>query len=155
MKRLLLLCVVAMLTLSGCASGEAAPSDAHGEAASGEAAGPVVLPEDFPSSAEVPLFDGTLLNVAHSGNIWAVWVESTDLAADLATATALLVDAGYEVTTSADAYADLSNATRKVRIIASVDETWGSSLAYTFTDGAAGPTDAPAETATPEAPAEH
>jgi hypothetical protein len=85
------------------------------------------------------MFDGPLLHIAHPGNLWAAWIASDDLPGDLASATALLVNAGYTVTAAADGYAEFADDKRSLRIVASVDASYGSCLAYTITDGAPGP----------------
>lgn len=130
MKRILVLGAVLLLTLSGCAAASAGEAGAHGESSSAEggADGEVVgYPVGFPKD-DVPLFDGTLLHFAHAGNIWAAFVESKDLVADLATASQLLLDAGYTQTLAADGYAEFTNPDRSLRVVATVDATWGSCL---------------------------
>jgi hypothetical protein len=138
--------LVLILALTACS---AAPSEhaaeptaetGHGESSeSGHEVsadeGPAAYPPGYPVE-QVPVTDGELLHVAHPGNVWAAWIASDDLVGDLFSAVALLVDAGYTVTTQADGYADLTHPDRVLRIVASVDATWGSSLQYTFTDGA-------------------
>lgn len=124
------LCLLAVLTLAGC-SAAPSPESAAPSASASEA---VTYPVGFPLD-EVPMFDGELLHVAHPGNLWAAWIASDDLVADLATATAALVDAGFTVTTQAEGYAELAKDDRVLRLVASVDSTYGSCLAYTFTDG--------------------
>lgn len=155
MKLLAALAVV--LLLAGC-SAEAPPehpaeaaSETASESGSGEHATdePVAFPPGFPTD-RVPLFDGTLLHVAHPGNLWAAWIESADLVADLAAASQLLLDAGFTQTAGADGWGDFTDGDRSLRIIASVDATYGSSLQYTITDGAVeaepdAPAEAPAE----------
>ena len=94
-----------------------------------------MYPPGYPVE-QVPVTDGELLHVAHPGNVWAAWIASDDLVGDLSSAIALLIDAGYTLTTQAEGYADLTHPDRVLRIVASVDATWGSSLQYTFTDGA-------------------
>ena len=150
---------VLLLVLAGCAAGDPAEHPAEAPAASSEHGGessesgePVAYPPGFPTDI-VPMFDGTLLHVAHPGNLWAAWIESHDLAADLATASQLLVDAGFSQTAGADGWAEFSNADRSLRIIASDDASYGPCLAYTITDGAIEPEDAEEQDA--EAPAEH
>ncbi|MBN9239969.1 MAG: hypothetical protein BGO97_09680 [Micrococcales bacterium 70-64] len=126
-----------ILALAGCSGAAASEEPAHGESSSAEggADGEVVgYPVGFPKE-DVPLFDGTLLHFAHAGNIWAAFVESKDLVADLATASQLLLDAGYTQTLAADGYAEFTNPDRSLRVVAAVDATWGSCLMYTFTDG--------------------
>lgn len=140
--RVALSSALVVLALAGCSapaegSSEAPASSEHG---SGEAE-VVPYPPGFPTD-RAPMFDGTLLHVAHPGNLWAAWIESEDLVADLATAVGLLTDAGFTVTASADGYADLTNSDRNVRIIATEDSTYGPCLAYTITDGAIEPDDA-------------
>ena len=133
-----------LLALTACS---AAPSEHAAEETteSGHAAteeGPVAYPPGYPVE-QVPVTDGELLHVAHPGSVWAAWIASDDLPGDLAAAIALLVDAGYTVTSQAEGYADLTHPDRVLRIVASVDATWGSSLAYTFTDGAEAAGEAP------------
>jgi hypothetical protein len=134
-----------VLALAGCSA--PAEGSAHAEAApSSEASGEgeaevLAYPPGFPTD-RAPMFEGTLLHVAHPGNLWAAWIESKDLVADLTTAIALLTDAGFTVTASADGYADLTDGERNVRIIATDDATYGPCLAYTITDGAIEPEDA-------------
>ena len=139
-----LLLVLALTACSAAPSEHAAEASAeteHGESSesgheSSEDEGPAVYPPGYPVE-QVPVTDGELLHVAHPGNVWAAWIASDDLVGDLSSAVALLVDAGYTLTTQADGYADLTHPDRALRIVASVDATWGSSLQYTFTDGAA------------------
>lgn len=139
MKALTVALVV--LTLAGCAAGAPpehpaeAPSEPgtaseHGTASEEAVAYPVGFPTD-----RVPLLEGTLQHVAHPGNLWAAWIASDDLVADLATASQLLLDAGFTQTAVADGYAEFSDAERSLRIIASDDGTYGPCLAYTITDG--------------------
>jgi hypothetical protein len=139
------------LTLAGCSA--PAPAESHGSATSENAgshdsseAEVVAYPTGFPTE-EVPMLDGELLHVAHPGNLWAAWIASTDLEADLDTGIQLLIDAGYQVSIRAEGFAELVNPDRSLRIVAGVDSTYGSCLAYTFTDGAIA--------AEPESPAEH
>lgn len=150
-SRFAVACALIALVLTGCSAPSAEAPAAHGEASSEEA---VVLPAGFPTD-DVPLFDGPLLNVAHPGNLWAAWIGSEDLVADLATASQQLIDAGYVQTTVADGWGEFTNPDRSLRIVASVDPEWGSCLMYTFTDGAIEATDAPQQDAPTEAPAEH
>jgi len=133
-----------LLALTACAaapSEHAAEAPAESEQGASEGGhetseeGPVAYPPGYPVE-QVPVTDGELLHVAHPGNVWATWIASDDLVGDLAAATALLVEAGYTVTAQAEGYADLTHPDRVLRVVASVDNTWGSSLAYTFTDGA-------------------
>ena len=147
---LLLLALTACSAAPGEHAAEASAESEHGaaEEATAESGhestdeeGPAVYPPGYPVE-QVPVTDGELLHVAHPGNVWATWIASDDLVGDLASAIALLVDAGYTVTTQADGYADLSHPDRLLRIVASVDATWGSSLQYTFTDGATQEADA-------------
>lgn len=127
-----------VLALAGCSAPvEASP---HAETTASEEA-VVAYPPGFPTD-RIPMFEGTLLHVAHPGNLWAAWIESEDLVADLAAATGLLVDAGFTVTNSADGFIEASNGDRNLRIVASDDATYGPCLAYTITDGAIEPTDA-------------
>ncbi len=80
-----------VLALAGCsAPAEASP---HAETTASEEA-VVAYPPGFPTD-RIPMFEGTLLHVAHPGNLWAAWIESEDFVADLAAATGLLVDAGF------------------------------------------------------------
>jgi hypothetical protein len=156
------LCLLAVLTLAGCTAAPSSalpPPSAEGSgSASSEASSEtspdassetspdteaVSYPVGFPVD-EVPMFDGELLHVAHPGNIWAAWIASDDLVADLATATADLIDAGFTVTAQAEGYAELTKADRVLRLVASVDGTYGSCLAYTFTDGMEAAPDQPA-----------
>jgi len=146
--RLAITALALAIVLSGCSAasgaGHDAPAAAEGaaaEGAHGEAAEVVAFPMGFPVD-DLPMPDGELLHVAHPGDTWAAWVASDDLVADLAEATSLLVDAGYTLTNSADGFAEFTHPDRMVRIIASVDGSWGSSLAYTLTDGAIEPDDA-------------
>lgn len=130
-----------VLALTGCsAAAEPVTSEAAAEhgTAEGEA---VAYPPGFPTD-RVPLLDGTLLHVAHPGNLWAAWIESDDLVADLATASGMLVDAGYTISNSADGFLEATDGERSLRIIASDDSTYGPCLAYTITDGAAEADDA-------------
>jgi hypothetical protein len=160
--------VALVLTVAGCSAPAASDSESHGAsdsgAASAETSGEgsdeassegeiVAYPVGFPTD-EVPMFEGTLLHVAHPGNLWAAWISSDDLVADLSTASQLLLDAGYEQTAAAEGYAEFTNPQRNLRLVASVDGTYGSCLAYTFTDGAVEPEDAVEQDATPE-PSEH
>ena len=139
-----LLLVLALTACSAAPSEHAAEASAeteHGESSesgheSAEDEGSAVYPPGYPVE-QVPVTDGELLHVAHPGNVWAAWIASDDLVGDLSSAVALLVDAGYTLTAQADGYADLTHPDRVLRIVASVDATWGSSLQYTFTDGAA------------------
>jgi len=133
-KRILVVGAVLLLALSGCAAASADEAGSHGESSSSEDGEVVGYPVGFPKE-DVPLFDGTLLHFAHAGNIWAAFVESQDLVADLATASQLLLDAGYTQTLAADGYAEFTNPDRSLRVVAAVDATWGSCLMYTFTDG--------------------
>lgn len=135
--------VALILALAGCSGAAASEESAHGESSSADGAeGEVVgYPVGFPKD-DVPLLDGTLLHFAHAGNIWAAFVESKGLVADLATASQLLIDAGYTQTLSAEGYAEFSNPDRVLRVVAAVDATWGSCLMYTFTDGVTEPDDA-------------
>ena len=142
-------CAVMVLSLAGC-SAPAADAPAAEVAAEGSSE-VVEYPVGFPTD-EVPLFDGTLLHVAHPGNLWAAWISSDDLVADLATASQQLIDAGYTQTAAADGFAEFTNPQRSLRIVASVDGTYGSCLAYTFTDGVV-EAEEPAED--DAAPAEH
>lgn len=129
------LCLLAVLTMAGCsAAPSATPPAEAGPSPATASAEAVSYPVGFPLD-EVPMFDGELLHVAHPGNLWAAWIASDDLTADLAIATAALVDAGFTVTTQAEGYAELTKADRVLRLVASVDGTYGSCLAYTFTDG--------------------
>ncbi len=146
----LLVGALLVLALAGCASAEGGEPAAEGHGSSSEESpGPVSYPVGWPTD-ELPLLDGTLLHFGHPGNLWAGWVESTDLVADLATATQLLVDAGYTITLQADGYIEFSNADRMGRVVAAVDDTWGPCLLYTFTDGTTLPDPS---TETTEAPA--
>ena len=132
--------LLAALSLAGCSaptatepSGDShAPSEGSAHTSAEDEA--VVFPVGFPT-VDVPMLEGELLHVAHPGNLWAAWIASDDLVADLASATAALVDAGYTVTTQAEGFAEFAHADRTLRIVASVDGTYGSCLAYTFTDG--------------------
>ena len=144
MKRILLTSAVLALALSGCAAAEAHEPSAEQTPAS------VGYPVGWPKS-DVPMLDGTLLHFAHPGNWWAGWVESTDLVADLSTATALLTDAGYTITLQAEGYIEFSNADRSGRVVAAVDGEWGPCLLYTFSDGAIEPTNATEQDAAPPA----
>ena len=126
-SRVAALALVIALGLSGCA-GTAAAS-APEPSASTEVSLPIGFPKD------VPLLEGAILHVAHPGNIWAVTIQSANLAGDLAGATALLVEAGFANTNGGDGWADFHGATRDVRIVAASDDTWGDSLTYTMTDG--------------------
>ena len=146
-------CAVIVLSLAGCSAPAAeAPTEAPAAEVSPEGSSEVVeYPVGFPTD-EVPLFDGALLHVAHPGNLWAAWISSDDLVADLATASQQLVDAGYTQTVAADGFAEFTNPQRSLRIVASVDDTYGSCLAYTFTDGVAEAEEPADEDA---APAEH
>lgn len=138
--RVALSAALLVLALAGCsAPAEASSHASESSATEGEAV--VAYPPGFPTD-RVPMFDGTLLHVAHPGNLWAAWIESDDLVADLAAATGLLVDAGFTVTNSADGFIEASNGDRNLRIVASDDATYGPCLAYTITDGAIEPTDA-------------
>ena len=139
--------LLVLLALTACSAAPSehaaeAPAEAEessadsGHASAEEDEGPAVYPPGYPVE-QVPVTDGELLHVAHPGNVWAAWIASDDLVGDLSSAVALLVDAGYTLTTQADGYADLTHPDRALRIVASVDATWGSSLQYTFTDGAA------------------
>jgi hypothetical protein len=142
-------CAVIVLSLAGCSApaAEAPAAEVSTEGSSEVVEYPVGFPTD-----EVPMFAGTLLHVGHPGNLWAAWISSDDLVADLATASQQLVDAGYTQTVAADGFAEFTNPQRSLRIVASVDGTYGSCLAYTFTDGAGEPEDAAEQDA---APAEH
>lgn len=141
------LCLLAVLTIAGCSAAPAPESPPPADSPSAEA---VSYPVGFPVD-EVPMFDGELLHVAHPGNIWAAWIASDDLVTDLATATAALVDAGFTTTAEAEGYAEFAKADRVLRLVASVDSTYGSCLAYTFTDGMEAPA---SEEPSPE-PEEH
>lgn len=149
---MLLLLAGCTAALEGATEGEKPEGVAEASAESvgeGQGEGAVVgYPMGWPEE-ELPLFDGTLLNFAHPGNLWAGWVESTDLVADLATAQQLLVDAGYTITLSSDGYFEFSNPDRKGRVVAAVDPTWGPCLLYTFTDGAEEAADAEQQDAAP------
>lgn len=137
--RVALSAALLVLALAGCSAPAEASSHAAEPSSSEEAV--VAYPPGFPTD-RVPMFDGTLLHVAHPGNLWAVWIESDDLVADLATASQLLVDGGFTITNSADGFLEASNGDRSLRIIASEDATYGPCLAYTITDGALEPDDA-------------
>lgn len=91
------------------------------------------LPLGFPSES-VPLLDGPILHVGHPGNIWSAWIYSEDLPGDLAKATSLLTTAGYENINGGDAFADFHGPDYDVRVVAVVDDTFGSSLAYTIAE---------------------
>lgn len=143
----LLVGLLLVVLLAGCSAEAstspetpAAPAAEHG-AAEGEADAVLFYPPGFPSDS-VPMFDGPLLHVAHPGNLWAAWIESSDLVADLATAVASLTAAGYTITASADGYAEATKDDRSLRIVASDDATYGPCLAYTITDNAVEPEDA-------------
>ncbi|CAN5186855.1 hypothetical protein BH11ACT4_BH11ACT4_23160 [soil metagenome] len=95
----------------------------------------VDLPIGFPDK-QVPLVDGPILHVSHPGNVWAAWVGSADLAGDLQRATGLLTAAGFQNTNAGPAFADFHGADYEVRIVAVVDDTYGSTLAYTIAEKA-------------------
>ena len=116
------------LLLTGCSAGE------HGASAEASAAPTSVpLPTDFPAAA-VPLLPGMVLAAGHPGNVWSVWVVSTNLETDFASASKLLTDAGYTESAGTTTYGDFASPDYKVRVIASDDVTHGKSLAYTFTE---------------------
>ncbi len=115
------------LLLTGCSGGE------HGASANASAAPTSVpLPTDFPAAA-VPILPGMVLAAGHPGNVWSVWVASTNLETDFASASKLLTDAGYTESAGTTTYGDFASPDYKVRVIASDDKTHGKSLAYTFT----------------------
>jgi len=118
------LLVVALL-LSGCAAASAEPSAIE----HGAAEEVVAYPVGFPKS-DVPMLDGELLHVINSGGIWGAWIASEDPVADLATATALLVDAGYEHAITDPAYGEFVGEDFQLRVVASSDNTYGPSLYY-------------------------
>ncbi|MEO8094715.1 MAG: hypothetical protein ABI632_07255 [Pseudolysinimonas sp.] len=130
------LAIATILTIAGCtaeapASAPAA-SPAAGAASSDPAAGAAVaLPDGFPT-ADVPLIPGTILAADHPGNIWGVWIASTDLPGDLAKATQLLVDAGYDNVIALPDYGDFHGTKYQVHVTAKVDPKYGSSIAYAF-----------------------
>lgn len=128
------------LTLAGCASPSPSsdtgiPSDSSSDTATdgGNSVGSesTQLPDGFPSD-KVPLIDGTILNATHAGNIWAVWIASSDLPGDMAKATQLLVDAGYENVIAGTEYSDFHGSEYQVHVTAKDDPTWGPSVAYSF-----------------------
>ena len=132
------------LTLAGCAS--PAPSsdpglptdtssgtDTTGGDSGGTSSGSETtqLPEGFPSD-KVPIIDGTILHASHPGNIWAVWIASSDLPGDMQKATQLLVDAGYENVIVTDGYRDFHGTEYQVHVTAADDPKFGPSIAYSF-----------------------
>jgi len=122
-----------ILTLFGCSGATAVDPNASAAADPSASATPatVPLPPGFPRD-KVPLLAGPILHVSHPGNIWAVWVLSADLPGDLAKATAQLVAAGYRNTNAGPAYGDFHSPAFDVRVVATVDVMYGSSLAYTI-----------------------
>jgi hypothetical protein len=132
------LVLAAALALAGCASTTPAPAAGGSTAvastpaaAAGSGSDSTKQPDGFPSD-KVPLISGTILHAAHAGNIWGVWIASTDLAGDMAKATKLLVDAGYDNVIAGTSYSDFHGTEYQVHVTAKVDKTYGSSLAYAF-----------------------
>ena len=119
------LLVVALL-LTGCAAASAEPSASAEHGAAEEV---VAYPVGFPKS-DVPMLEGELLHVINSGGIWGAWIASEDPIADLATATDLLVAAGYEHTITDPAYGEFVGENFHLRVVASNDNTYGPSLYY-------------------------
>jgi hypothetical protein len=95
------------------------------------ASGSVSLPEGFPSD-KVPIIPGTILHANHTGNIWGVWVASSDLAGVMAKAAQLLVDAGYGNVIPGTPYADFHGTEYQVHVTAKDDPKYGPSIAYAF-----------------------
>ena len=121
------------LLLTGCGD-DATPETSTGSAETGTDGGgsaTVSLPEGFPSD-EVPIIDGTIVEANHPGNIWAVWVASDDLAAGMAAATQLLVDAGYENVLASPEYSDFHGSKYQVHVTAADDPNYGKTIAYSF-----------------------
>ncbi|MEP6481429.1 MAG: hypothetical protein ABJA94_05410 [Rhodoglobus sp.] len=126
------LAIATILTIAGCTAEAPASAPPAAPVASAPAtAAPVALPDGFPSS-DVPIIPGTILAANHPGNIWAVWVASTDLPGDLAKATQLLVDAGYDNVIALPDYADFHGTKYQVHVTAKLDPKYGSSIAYAF-----------------------
>ena len=96
---------------------------------SSDASGETSL-DGFPS--DVPIIDGTVVHASHPGNIWAVWVASDDLAGDMAKATQLLVDAGFENVIVTDEYRDFHGTEYQVHVTAKDDPNYGSTIAYSY-----------------------
>ncbi len=132
----LVVALVAALALAGCAAeadagGDAAASTEHGadaaegtaepaaaEGGHGEAAGPATMPDDFPTDA-VPLVEGELHAGSIAGGIWTIGLASRDVAADLAHATELLLDAGFEQTIAEALWGDFETPEYLVRVFVS------------------------------------
>jgi len=135
--------LVATLALPACATGEPVASEspaaeiapATTPTPSGDVAGTVTLPDDFPAK-DVPLLDGDILVANNLSGGWSVWVASNDVANDFAAASELLVAVGYEnpVTTSdgEESFASFSGEKYQVQITAGVDPTYGPAITYTI-----------------------
>lgn len=102
-----------------------APTSPAGGTATG------TLPDGFPT-ADVPLISGPILHASHTGNIWGVWIGSTNLAGDLAKATVALEAAGYENVILSDDYADFHGSKYQVHVVAKDDPKYGPSVLYAF-----------------------
>jgi hypothetical protein len=129
--------VAAGLTLAGCSAPAPAPNAGAGSSAApasgstSASSSSVSLPDGFPSD-KVPIIPGTILHANHTGNIWGVWVASSDLAGDMAKATQLLVDAGYDNVIPGTSYADFHGTEYQVHVTAKDDPKYGPSIAYAF-----------------------
>lgn len=95
----------------------------------------VILPAGFPVT-KVPLIEGPIMHASHPGNIWTAFIGSTDLITDLSAATALLSAAGYEHTDGGEHHADFHGPDYEVRIFATVDPLYGSTISYTIVEKA-------------------
>ncbi len=137
------LALTTALALTGCASpapssdpgtpSDTETTDTSGGDTGGNSAGSETtqLPEGFPSD-KVPIIDGTILQANHPGNIWAVWIASSDLPGDMEKATQLLLDAGYENVIVTDGYRDFHGTDYQVHVTAADDPNYGVSIAYSF-----------------------
>jgi hypothetical protein len=127
--------VSACLVLTGCGP-TSAPSAGNPTSAQSPSSGESTTTgstslDGFPTD-KVPLIDGQVVNAQHPGNTWGVWIASSDLKGDLAKATKLLTDAGYDKVIGTSSYADFHGTEYQVHVTAKVDPKYGSTILYSF-----------------------
>ena len=132
--------VSASIALTGCGAASSStgggPSGAQSSSAGGTTTGGTSTTgstslDGFPTD-KVPMIQGEVIRAQHPGNTYGVWIKSDDLVGDLAKATKLLTDAGYENVIATASYADFHGSEYQVHVVAKVDPKYGKSILYSF-----------------------